>query len=107
MEAGLRPLSRGYTRERAVESDIRRMGALSPRDFWKSAEVADYRAADSARLESLVYWVRRFETEDRIDDAWRVIDVLIGRIAVTIGRYLSQVYGLSADQREEIRDELA
>jgi RNA polymerase sigma factor (sigma-70 family) len=107
MEAGLRPLSRGYTREKAVESDIRRMQALPPGEFWKSAEVADYRAPESARLESLVYWVRQFESEGRIDDAWRVMELLMRRIAVTVGRYLAQVYGLSADQREELRDELA
>lgn len=101
----LRTLSRNYVREPQVVADIVALRAQPPSEFWRRAAITDFREADCPRLESLVYCLREFQRRGESTEAWRIIEVLERRIAGTITRYLARLY-LSADQREEITDDL-
>lgn len=100
------PLSRGYTRETTVLADIADLEQLSPDAFWRRAAMRDYQQAGCPKLETLVYLVRSRTRSGRVEDAWRIIDVLTRRVTPTIQNRLARIYGISRDQVEELYEEV-
>lgn len=106
-ESDVRPLSRGYSREPAVQEEIRFLQKQphSLRRRW--LEIVDPSDPRYPHPESLVFWVREYLGRGEQTFAWRIADTLIRRVEPTVSRYLSKIYGLTRDQRVEISEDLA
>jgi len=103
----VRLLSRGYSREPAVEEEIRFLQAQPNAWRQRRLEMLDSGDPRCPHLESLVFWMREYLRQGRADVSWRIADVLIRRVEPTISRYLSKIYGLTRDQRTELAEDLA
>lgn len=98
----LKPLSRGYTREPDVLADIAALRALPGREFWRRAAITDWQADGCPRMESLVYFLRALSLRGDGDEAWRIAEILTGRVANTVLRRIGRWRSLTVDQREEV-----
>ncbi len=97
----LSPLPRGYTREPAVEEEIRRL-AREGAVVW--TRISD--GPEQPRLETLVYCIRDLVRRGDIERAWEIADGLVKRVSGCVARALSRQPGLSRDQIEEVLDDL-
>lgn len=102
----LRPLKRGYDREPAVEEEIRLLASLPETEFWRRMTLQDYREPNCPRLESMVYFIRLFESRRQSETAWKIVEFLTTRIGRTILKKLNASVRCSEDQREELQDAL-
>jgi len=105
-DSAIRPLSRDYTREIEVEVQLAELTAANPQGFESRTALMDPNADDIPRVEALVYFVRDLIGRGDTDGAWRIVGILIRRIDPNMRRFLSRLYGLNSQQKDEIVDDV-
>jgi RNA polymerase sigma factor (sigma-70 family) len=99
----VKPLSRGYFREKNVEREIEKLIGKPDRDLERSLEAS---GDDAVRPETTLYFARDFVNRGSPDRAWPLIERLAQRMAPRISRRLSVWKSLSGYLREEVEEAL-
>jgi RNA polymerase sigma factor (sigma-70 family) len=94
-------------REVDVEMQIGELATATPEVFFASTSKLDANAGDIPRAETLVYFVRELIGLGDTTGAWRIVGTLIRRIDPNMRRFLSRLYGLNSQQKDEIVDDMA
>lgn len=104
-QSGPRPLSRGYTREAPVETEISALLELTPADRRRWVRAAGLESEELSP-ECMIYFMREYLSTGDSDTAWLAAERLVQRMARRITRRLSVWQSLTPYHKEEIDEAL-
>src|SRR5437660_11042372 len=103
----LRRLSRGYSREPAVERELQALVSSGAVDKWRRLSIQEHADADRPHVESMVYLTRQFAANGDMESSWRVIGLLIKRIHWNMHRLLCAICRPCSRHRTDRGEDLA